>query len=182
MGLKICKRSLNEMRHKIVWSHEMRRWKLYVDMAMLGAESSQAERRKCSKCKFKLKENARNVGLFLMGRDLDPVELSPQTLRAFSSLSLNLHHLDKPDGKHPYLEGVRDTRALCQRLHSIILTTKIISTSLWHHANAPLVSQCRSLCAPQSSPLALSIAQSNSNWGRLRGEQRRVTTRYKGIS
>jgi hypothetical protein len=27
----------------------------------------------------------------------------------------------KPDGKHPYLDWDRDTRALCQRLHSIIL-------------------------------------------------------------
>ncbi len=84
-------------------------------MAMLGAESSQAERRNRN-------EKPKNVGIILVGRDLDRVRVkSPNITGIITGFEFNLHHLDEPDGKHPDLEGDRDTRALCQRLHSIIL-------------------------------------------------------------
>jgi hypothetical protein len=49
---------------------------------MLGAESSQAERRNVA-MQIKLKEKPVMLEFFV-GRDLDRVELSPPTLRTFS--------------------------------------------------------------------------------------------------
>ncbi len=88
---------------------------------MLGVESSQAERRNVANANSNSKRMPVMLELFLMGRDLDRVRVKSPNITGILFFEFNLHHLDEPDGKHPYLEGDRDTRALCQRLHSIRL-------------------------------------------------------------
>jgi hypothetical protein len=72
---------------------------------MLGAESSQAERRNVANANSNSKRMPVMLEFFWWVVTTTGCELSTPTLRAFSSLSLNLHHLDEPDGKHPDLEG-----------------------------------------------------------------------------
>ncbi len=93
-------------------------------MATLGAESSQAQWRNVA-LQIKLKEKLKNVGIFLTESSKVPQHYG------HSLFEFNLHHEKwlacyimarmNPMLKHPDLEGDRDTRALCQRLHSIRL-------------------------------------------------------------
>ena len=64
---------------------------------MLGAESSQAERRNVANANLNSKRMPVMLDLFLMGHDLDRVRV-PQHY-GHSLFEFNLHHLDESDGK-----------------------------------------------------------------------------------
>ena len=131
-------------------------------MAMLGAESSQAERRNVANANLNSKRMPVMLDLFWWVMTSTGCELSPPNITGILFFEFNLHHLDEPDGKHPDLEGDRDTRALCQRLHSIIFRRRSYRQAydMQTHLSFPNVDHS----AHHNARLLLSIAQSNSYW------------------
>jgi len=100
---------------------------------MLGAETSQAERRNRN-------EKPVMLDFFLVGRGLDRVRVKSPNITGLLFSQFNLHHLDEPDGKTSVLSRGIETLEHFVSVSIRSFETKIISTSLCHHANAPLFS------------------------------------------